>query len=113
MILARRSFLTGLTATLIAAPAIVRASSLMKVKVIEQPADVTFGVTIRRCTGTFQVGDVVTHSGGVLGVITKIVSSDLFDVALKDSYGVVRMSRNLHPEVSSLTSMYGGMESLT
>jgi hypothetical protein len=32
MILARRSFLAGLGASLIAAPAIVRASSLMKVK---------------------------------------------------------------------------------
>lgn len=37
MILARRSFLTGLAGTVICAPAIVRASSLMAIKAIPQP----------------------------------------------------------------------------
>jgi hypothetical protein len=60
MMLHRRSFLTGLTASLIAAPAIVRAASLMPVRGIVMPVERLVGRV--RVMAKYMAGDTIGGS---------------------------------------------------
>lgn len=61
MIASRRSFLVGLGAGLVTAPSIVRAASLMPVKLVDWGA--TDSGWYRSGPGVFEVGDLVRISG--------------------------------------------------
>jgi hypothetical protein len=63
MIIGRRSFLIELTAGLVAAPAIVRASSLMPVRT---PPIVLAGRGVPRCEFCFGPWGMCAHTGGPL-----------------------------------------------
>lgn len=78
--IARRSFITGLI-TLVAAPAIVRAGSLMPIKQMIHVAEYEGPIFTPPLYGTLQIGDTITFSSfsvarSVLGfVVTGIASS--------------------------------------
>lgn len=74
----RRTLITGLV-SLVAAPAIVRVESLMRLpKPILVPVEVNFGLTIQPVSFGLKVGDVIYQGSQVFGTITAIGSGGEF-----------------------------------
>lgn len=96
----RRGFLTGLGATLIAAPAIVRAGSLMPTKSkLAQSIEVAVSAQL---ADNFCVGDLVLQHGHIIGVVTSVISAAEIDVAIADHGPHVRLTTGVEPYLQSL-----------
>lgn len=94
----RRSFVTGLI-SLIAAPAIVRASSLMPVKLVDFNPQTLFIGTID--DGVLRIGDTVYVSEILQGTIVRQLTANSFAIKLETYDASVYDLRNVIREPST------------